>query len=173
MISKAYWNRLEIPSVFLSRATVGATFVPWLWASVNMRGLAAIISALGAEVAVGRSARAWPLCAGISAVELIMAAPQKLTSEQLDEVVSLRQEFPSNSVLVPLHLAHLGAPRNASNSRHLRIGGATVGRPTPCPRSACGHVKIVASCLLAVVGLRANSEVSRGFSDRNRGLMLR
>jgi len=35
MISKAYWKALEIPSVFPSRATVDATFVPWLWASVN------------------------------------------------------------------------------------------------------------------------------------------
>jgi hypothetical protein len=26
---------LEVPSVFLPRATVDVTFVPWLWASVN------------------------------------------------------------------------------------------------------------------------------------------
>jgi hypothetical protein len=28
-------KNLEIPSVFLPRATVDTTFVPWLWASVN------------------------------------------------------------------------------------------------------------------------------------------
>ena len=35
MFSMTYKKVLEIPSVFLSRATVDATFVPWLWASVN------------------------------------------------------------------------------------------------------------------------------------------
>ncbi len=35
MISMTYWKSLEIPYVFPSRATVDATFVPLLWASVN------------------------------------------------------------------------------------------------------------------------------------------
>lgn len=38
MISTAWWKSLEIPSVFPSRATMDATFVPWLWASVNRTG---------------------------------------------------------------------------------------------------------------------------------------
>jgi len=38
MISMTYKKILEIPSVFPSRATVDATFVPWLWASVNWTG---------------------------------------------------------------------------------------------------------------------------------------
>jgi hypothetical protein len=41
---------LEIPSVFTSRATVDATFVPWLWASVNIGAFAEIISDIEADL---------------------------------------------------------------------------------------------------------------------------
>ena len=36
IISEAYGSFLRIPAVFPSRATVDATFVPWLWNSVKM-----------------------------------------------------------------------------------------------------------------------------------------
>jgi hypothetical protein len=38
MISMTYRNHLCFPYLFPSRATVDATFVPWLWASVNRTG---------------------------------------------------------------------------------------------------------------------------------------
>ncbi len=57
MISEAYRNALEIPSVFLPRATVDATFLPWLWASVNMGRGTEIISAFGGKDGVWQSPR--------------------------------------------------------------------------------------------------------------------
>ncbi len=57
MISMAYRNYLEIPYIFLPRATVDANFVPWLWASVNSTERTAIISAFG------------PLVRGTAAIE--------------------------------------------------------------------------------------------------------
>ncbi|MBB4143168.1 hypothetical protein GGQ72_001667 [Rhizobium rhizoryzae] len=56
MISKAYRKILEISSVFPPRATVDATFVPWLWASVNMGRGTEIISASKLKLTLPRIA---------------------------------------------------------------------------------------------------------------------
>ena len=53
-----------------------ATFVPWLWASVNRRWLAAIISGSGTKVAVQRPLILGRLCAPSQSFESVLQVPE-------------------------------------------------------------------------------------------------